>query len=391
MSIKKQLKKESKILITPMLKQKTLNQFKLEIKPKKLFIMPFTILLASALLLFLIIFTPRRQSEHILIVTINPSMMIHYEKEHVKTITPLNEDAVLLLYDLKDLKGLHLNEALLKIDEKAKRDGYLNDLNITHLGKDNLKLDNFTIIYNQRKAYQQRLLAQGFDKKAVNVSDDDLIRLMFNTNQARLAALEDTLIQQTSKIDNLIQSNLTETKQTGEAVLGRLKNVLLDLNVDMYQDVMRTYFDDEPIYADETDIKAQLKQLIEQYDEYIRYQSITIKTHYQNEFKNMLGIIKDNDFNLDVLDAYMLDEKPTTDIDYTLYKNHTRAEKVLLGLVDEMTKLLQMQLRGKVSNERLRLLFTYYTELKESPDISEALLNSALIKEFEILYENKGE
>lgn len=385
MTIKKQLKKESKILISSELKQKTMQQFKLPKQEKRPYIIPFTVMLASVLLLFLVLFIPRKPGVQYLVIEINPALLVTYENKTVQAVTPLNEDAVVLLYDLESLEDQPLDVALKKIASKARLDGYIKPLTINHLGKDNLNLD-YEITYNQRIYYQQQLKQRGYQRKQINVSNDELVKLMFNTNQDRLALLEHTLQLQTSKIKQLIHSN----QQKAEAVLDSLKDVSKTLSIEAYQQIIETHFQGEPLYTETSLIKDQLQTLIVGYEEYVLFNNLAIETQFSNQYRNMLSIVKEHDYDTHLVETYDYNQEVETSITYDTYTSYQREDKVLLGLIDEMRALLKMPLRGKMSNERLDMLYTHYTELLNSNNISSELKTSEIIEEFEILYNTRG-
>ena len=171
MNIKERLKIESKILITDDLKKKTLRQFNLNPKPKRkrIFIMtPLIGALAAVLILFMIIFMPRsNEGENVLILSINPQILLKYDSNNkIKEVKPLNEDAVILLYDLEvEFEGLNLEEGILEIETKARHLGYQNKVSLTHIGKTKLRLNNYEVNNIKKSYYENMLLEKAILKK----------------------------------------------------------------------------------------------------------------------------------------------------------------------------------------------------------------------------------
>ncbi|MGI6359953.1 MAG: anti-sigma-I factor RsgI family protein [Acholeplasmatales bacterium] len=396
MNIKKRLKIESKILINDDLKRKTLRKLNLEPtrpKRKRIFVVtPLITALAAALLIFVIIFAPRsNEGENILILSINPQVLLKYGSENAITeVEPLNEDAVILLYDLEiNLNGKDLEEGISIIETKAKLAGYQNDMKLTHVGKTRLRLNNYEVTHVRKSYYETILREKGYSKKELNVSNEMLVKLAFNTNEDRLSKLKTTLSLQTSKINNLINNCVNENEQKGEAVLQSIKDLLENFTEEGYQELMSTKFKSEPMYADKETIYEQLENLLENYDEYIRYQSIQIRNRFKNEIKNMINVIKENEYNPEVLDGYEVNTNGTEEMPYSDYKSYTREEKVLFDLIDEMTRLLKMKTMSRYTSGRIDILYASYLILKENPNVSDNVLNSLKVREFEILYESK--
>ena len=388
MTIKQQLKKESKILITDDLKKKTMRQFRITPNYKKRLIMPFTILVTAVMLLFLVLFIDKPKTSHYLILRINPAILIHYEENTTKEVMPLNEDAVILLNELKSLENIAIEQTITIIETKAKHLGYENKLTLTHLDKDNLELHNYEVTYQYRDELITTLKERGYNQKELKTTDEALIKLMFNTDQVHLTQLANAIHDQTSKINNLIQHSITDNQSQGEVVLDQLKKLITNIDIDDYQQIMAKYFTDEPIYEDLSEIKAQLEVLIEHYDEFIRFKNISTKRYYQSELENIISLIGTSNYDIEKIKAYELN-KPTLSVSYSIYISHSREEKVVIGLIEEMTLLLNMPLRGKRTNERLNLLYQNYTTLKRGEHISAEFLNSALVTSFEILYQEQ--
>lgn len=395
MDIKRKLKIESKILITDDLKRKTLNQFRLNPKPKRkrIFVMtPILTALAAALLLFVIIFVPKsNEGENLLIVSINPQILLKYDSDNkVTEVKPLNEDAVILLYDLEeDLNGLNLEEGIQIIEAKARKDGYQNEVKLTHMGKTKLRLNKYEVTHVKKAYYENILIEKGYSKKAIDVSNETLVKLAFNTDEGRLLKLKTTLSLQTSKINSLINDCVNENEQLREAVLQSIKDLLENFTEEGYLELMNTKFKDEKILTDKEEIYNQLSELLDHYDEYSRYQSIQIRTRLQNEIQNMINVVKENAYNPEVIEDYKVSINDKEEIPYSDYKSYTREEKALLNLVDEMTRLLKMQRMSRFTYERLNVLYSSYLVLKINPNVSEEVLNLEIVKEFEILYESK--
>lgn len=396
MNIKRKLKIESKILITNDLKRKTLRKFNLEPKPskkrKRIFVMtPLITVLATALLIFVIIFTPRsNEGENILILIINPQILLKYDdKNNITDVEPLNEDAVMLLYDFESLSGINLEDGISRIEVKARAAGYQNDVRLTHVGKTKLRLNNYEVTHVKKSYYENILREKGYSKDKMNVSNETLIKLAFNTNEDRLSKLKTTLNLQTSKINTLIDESINETAQKGEAVLQTIKDLLENFTEEGYIELMSTKFKSEPILTDKALIYEQLEGLLENYEKYIRYQNIQIRNKFRNEIENMINVIKENEYDPEVLEDYVINTNGTEEIPYSDYTSYTSEEKVLLNLIDEMTRLLKMQRMSRFTNERVNILYASYLILKENPNVSEEVLNSRKIREFEIFYESK--
>jgi uncharacterized coiled-coil protein SlyX len=394
MNIKERLKIESKILITDDLKKKTLRQFNLNPKPKRkrIFIMtPLIGALAAVLILFMIIFMPRsNEGENVLILSINPQILLKYDSNNkIKEVKPLNEDAVILLYDLEvEFEGLNLEEGILEIETKARHLGYQNKVNLTHIGKTKLRLNNYEVNNIKKSYYENMLLEKGYTKKDINVSNEALIKLAFETDEDRLFELETTLSLQTSKINSLINRKVSETQQKGEAVLQTIKDLLEDFKEEEYLELMGVYFKSEPLYTDKTLIYEQLEELKKHYNEYLRYQTIQIKNGFKQEIDNMIGVVKENHYNPNVIDNYEISSNGDV-VSYSEYKKYTYEEKVLLNLVDEMTRILKMPKVSRISSERLQRLYLNYLTLKEHPNVRKTVLNLKVVRDFERLYESK--
>ncbi len=395
MNIKKKLKIESKILITDDLKKKTLRQFNLKpkLKRKRIFIMtPLITALATVLLLFVVIFTPKsNEGENILILSINPKILLKYDSNNnIEEVKPLNEDAVILLYDLEvEFNGLNLEDGIEIIETKARALGYQNKVTLTHIGKTRLRLNNYEVTHVKKSYYENILKEKGYTKKEINVSNEVLIKLAFETDEDRLFELETTLSLQTSKINSLIDNKVNENEQKGEAVLQAIKAILEEFNYEEYLELMGIYFKSEPLYQDKALIYNQLEELLNNYDEYVRYQTIQIRNRFERELKNMIDIVKENQYDPDVIDDYEVIENGSEEIAYSEYKTYTREEKVLLELVNEMTRLLKITRKSRVTSERINMLYTSYLVLKENPNVSDEVLNLEIVKEFEILYESQ--
>ena len=128
--LKKELKQEAKIFV-PNVKAEVLESIGIREKKKR----SYTRILVPVLAVFLVFLTiplflnEVNAKETLITVNINPAFLIKVEDDKVKSVEPLNEEAILVLYD-EELND-DLIETIKQLVIKAKELGYENTPRIT--------------------------------------------------------------------------------------------------------------------------------------------------------------------------------------------------------------------------------------------------------------------
>lgn len=212
--LKKELKQEAKIFV-PNVKAEVLESVGIREKKKK----SYTRILVPVLAVFLVFLTiplflnEVNAKETLITVNINPAFLIKVEDDKVKSVEPLNEEAILVLYD-EELND-DLIETIKQLVIKAKELGYENTPRITaynnnkknenkmnrHLRE---QLPNCNISYDEKVSSKERLYQnKEMRERLRGLKLEDAIKTNNGYNQENLENLKQILNQYEQEISNL--------------------------------------------------------------------------------------------------------------------------------------------------------------------------------------------
>ncbi|SCX79675.1 anti-sigma factor domain-containing protein, partial [Alkaliphilus peptidifermentans] len=140
------------------------------------------------------------QSVALLTIDINPSIAIEInEKQQVIKITPLNEEAGLLL--AADLKKLHIKEAFDKIIEMAEDEGYIEKNGENYILITSVKLNNKNKLSFQIDQLVEELIDLQEDKRddLVMIAKEADIHVLEKANREKISVGKMTLYQEVVK------------------------------------------------------------------------------------------------------------------------------------------------------------------------------------------------